>query len=87
MWLGKKIEKLVVSSVVSPRDKNPDDIVRKDIADDEGEDGHLKPILCTALALHEFKGKPGTTELNFPEGVMIGVTGDGFNDDGWWQQS
>jgi len=63
----QKMEKLEVSSVVSPRDKNPDDIVRKDIADDEGEDGHLKPILCTALALHEFKGKPGTTELSFPE--------------------
>ena len=68
---------------LSPRDKNPEDTSRKDVADDEGVDGHLKPILCTALALHEFKGKEGTNELSFPEGVMIGVT-EMDNDDGWW---
>ena len=49
-----------IFNVLSPRDKNPEDTSRKDVADDEGVDGHLKPILCTALALHEFKGKEGT---------------------------
>ena len=66
----------------SPGTSNPDKTPRKDIADDEGPDGHLKDILCTAIALHDFRAKH-PNELTFGEGTMIGVT-EMDNDDGWW---
>ena len=64
------------------REKDPDDVARNEMADDEGPDGHKKPILCTAIALHDFKAKHNN-ELSFGEGVMIGVT-EMDNSDGWW---